>query len=133
MGRFLLWLLLAVVVIGAGFYFYQRNIAAIPVTAADLEKGGSYSDADRSAIRTACANLIKKDTDKVCGCIADKAGEATRYQRMVITAIFQEKPADLVGLAKGLIASGIAPDKMKAAEDSARQLHQDMKASCGAG
>jgi hypothetical protein len=133
MGRFLLWVLLAVIVLVGGFWYYQRNIAAIPVTAADLDKGGSYSDTDRVALRTACANLIKKDTDKVCGCIADKAGEASRYQRMVMTAIFQEKPSDLVGLAKGLIAAGVSSDKMTAAENDAKQLHQDMKASCGAG
>ena len=133
MGRILRWLLLALVIAGVAFYFYQRNIAAVPVSAADLEKGGAYSDAEKSTLKTACANLVKKDSDKVCGYIADKAGEASHYQRMVMTAMFQEKPADVIGLAKGLIASGIPAVKMKAAEEDAKKLHQDMKTTCGAG
>ena len=69
MVRFLTIVLLLLVLLGVGFYFYQRNIAAVPVTAADLEKGGATA-AERTALTTACAARIKKDRDKVCGCIA---------------------------------------------------------------
>ena len=133
MGRFLRWLLVALVVAGVAFYFYQRNIAAVPVAASDLETGGTFTDDEKSALKTACVNLIKKDSDKVCGCITDKAAAFSHFDRMVMTATFQEKVSDIVGITKGLIASGIPADKIKAAEEAGKQHFSDLKTTCGAG
>ncbi len=133
MGRILKILLLAIIALGGAFYLYQRNITAIPVTAADIEKGGSFSVDERASMKNACTARIKKDADKVCGCIADKAAtEVSRFDRLVITASFQEKLADIVGLTKGLVASGIPADKVKAAEDGAKARVKDIMKSCNA-
>ena len=133
MGRFINFLLLAIVALGIGFYLYQRNIAPVPVSAADLEKGGTFSSDERVALIAACTARIKKDSDKVCGCISDKVTtEFSRFDRMVITASFQEKLSDIVGLTKGLVQSGIPADKVKEAEDGSKIRVKDMLKSCNA-
>jgi len=133
MGRFLTYLLLALIALGIGFYFYQKNIVAVPVTMGDLEKGGVFTDGDRTALVSACTSRIKKDGDKVCACIADKvATQFTRFDRMVMTATFQEKFADIVALTKGLVTSGIPADTVKTAEDGAKTRIKDMMKTCNA-
>jgi len=132
MGRFLLYLLLALVVIGVGFYIYQRNIAPVPVVASDLDKGGAFSDDEKTGLKTACMAFMKKDPDKVCGCIMDKAGtDFSRFDREIMTATFKEKLSDIVGLTKGLVDSGIPMDKMKAAESDSKQRLSDLMKTCG--
>jgi len=131
MGRFLLWVLLALIVIGGGFWLYQRNIAAVPVVAADLDKGGAFSDAEKASLTTACAAHFKDTADKVCGCLVAKAAtDFSRFDRMIMTATLQEKLSDIVGITKGLIASGIDPDKMKAAESDSRTRVTDLMKTC---
>jgi hypothetical protein len=127
-----MFLVLAIIAIGVAFYLYQRNIAPIPVTAADLDKGGSFSDAEKAALTSACSGAIKKDTDKVCGCLVDKAGtDLSRYERMMMTATFQAKLSDLVAIGKGLIDSGVPADKVKAAEQDGKQRLSDISKACG--
>lgn len=134
MGRIIGYLLLAIVVLGVGFYLYQRNIAAVPVVASDLDKGGAYSDAEKASLKSACADHFKTNTDKVCGCVADKVGAGfSRFDRMILTATMQEKLADIVGITKGLIASGIDPAKMKSAESDSRQRVTDLIKTCNPG
>jgi hypothetical protein len=134
MGRILGWLLAILVVAGVGFYFYQRNIAAVPVVATDLDKGGAYSDAEKASLKAACADHFKTNTDKVCGCVADKAGtDFSRFDRMILTATMQEKVSEIVGITKGLIASGIDPAKMKTVEADARQRVTDLIKTCNPG
>lgn len=133
MGRFLSYILLLLVLAGVGFYFYQRNITPIAVTVSDLEKGGSFSADERAAMKTACMARIKKDGDKTCGCIADKsATEVSRFDRQIITATFQEKLSDVVALSKGLVASGIPVDKVKAAEEGNKARVKEIMKSCSA-
>ena len=133
MGRILKWLLLAIVVAGVAFYFYQRNIQAVPVTAADLDKGGSFTADERATFKTACAARIKKDGDKACQCIEDKvATEFSRFDRLVLTATFQGKLSEIVGITKGLIQSGIPADKVKSAEDGSKTRVQEMLKTCNA-
>ena len=133
MGRFIMFVLLAVVVLGAGFYFYQRNILAVPITATDLEKGGSFSSDERATFKTACAARVKKDSETVCGCIIDKAAtDLSRFDRMVVTASFQERLYDVVGLTKGLVQSGIPVEKVKLAEDGSKARMKDMLKTCSA-
>lgn len=134
MGRFLTYVLLAIILLGVAFYFYQKNIQAIPVTAGDLEKGGNFSDAEKTSLVAACKGWIKKDGDTVCGCISDKvASEFSRFDRQVLTATFQEKLSDIVALTKGLVQSGIPPEQVKAAEDGGKGRIKDMLKSCNAG
>lgn len=133
MGRFLSFVLLAVILLAGGFYLYQRNISAIPVTAADLDKGGSFPADERTAMTSACKTRITKDGDKVCGCIADKsASEISRFDRLVMTATFQGKLSDVVGLSKGLIQSGVSAEKVKAAEDGNKARVKEILKSCNA-
>ncbi len=133
MGRFIQVLLLVIVVLGVGFYVYQRNIAPVPITAADLEKGGNFSSDERATLTSACSARFKKDTDKVCGCIANKVTtEFSRFDRLVITASLQEKLSDIVSLTKGLVQSGIPADQVKNAEDGSRTRVKDMLKTCSA-
>jgi hypothetical protein len=133
MGRFLKWLLLAIVVAGGAFYLYQRNIQPVPVTAADLEKGGSFSVDERTALTAACSTRIKQDGEKACACIADKvATEFSRFDRMVLTATFQGKLAEIVGITKGLVQSGIPAEKVKSAEEGSKARVQEMLKTCKA-
>ena len=133
MRRVFTFLVLAIVVLGTAFYFYQRNIQAVPVTAADLEKGGNYSAGERASLTSACTARIKKDGEKVCGCITDKvATEFSRFDRMLITATFQEKLSDIVAITKGLVQSGIPVDKVKSAEEGGKARMKDMMKTCNA-
>ena len=134
MGRVLTYILLTVVVLGAGFYFYQRNILAVPVTASDLDKGGSFSTDERVTLKAACTARYKKDSETVCSCITDKvATDLSRFDRMVITASLQERLSDVVGLTKGLVQSGIPIEKVKSAEDGSKARMQDVLKTCNAG
>ena len=133
MRRVLTFLVLAIVVLGTSFYFYQRTIQAVPVTGADLEKGGNYSAEERASLTSACTARIKKDGEKVCGCITDKvATEFSRFDRMLITATFQEKLSDIVAITKGLVQSGIPVDKVKSAEEGGKARMKDMMKTCNA-
>ena len=126
-------LVLAIVALSAAFYFYQRNIQAVSVTAADLEKGGTYSAEERASLTSACTARIKKDGEKVCGCITDKvATEFSRFDRMLITATFQEKLSDIVAITKGLVQSGIPVDKVNSAEEGGKARMKDMMKTCNA-
>lgn len=132
MRRVLIFLLLAIIVIGVGFYFYQRNIAPIPVASADLDKGGAFSDAEKATLTSACTAAVKKDTDKACSCVVQKAAtDLSRFERMIATATLQGKVSDIVGLTKGLIDSGIPSDRMKSAEADAKTRITDLTKACG--
>ena len=131
MGRFLTYLFLAIIALGAGFYFYQRNITPLTVTTADIEKGGSFPAEERTALVNACTTRAKQDGPKVCGCIADKAAtELSRFDRLVMTATFQQKLSDIVAAGKGLIASGIPAEKIKTAEDGSKARMKDIMKTC---
>ena len=134
MGRFLTWVLLALVALGVLFYFYQRNIQPVPVAATDLDTGGSFSDGERAAMIAACSAQIKKDGDKACACIADKAAsQISRFDRLVLTATFQDKLSDIVALTKGLVQSGIPAEKVQAAEKGSKERLKSLMAACTAG
>ena len=132
MRRLLMLLLLILIVAGIGFYFYQRNIAPIPVAAADLDKGGAFSDAEKAALSAACTSAVKKDADKICPCIVQKAAtDLSRFERMTATATLQGKLSDVVGLTKGLIDSGIPAERMKLAGSDAKTHITDLSKACG--
>jgi hypothetical protein len=134
MGRFLMYLLIAVIALGVGFYFYQKNIPAASVSLADFEKGGSFADVERADLTSACVARFSKDGDKICGCMADKAAtELSRYDRMMLTAVFKHKAlSEGVALLKGMIAAQIPQEKLKAAEDGATTRIKEMWKTCSA-
>lgn len=134
MGRFLTYLLLAVIVLGGAFYFYQKNIPAASVSLSDFDKGGSFSAAERADMTAACTTRFTTDGPKICGCMADKSStELSRYDRMMLTAVFKKKTlSEGVALAKGMVAAQIPPDKLKAAEDGAGTRIKEMWKTCSA-
>ena len=132
MRRLLTFLLLAIIALGIGFYFYQRNIAPIPVVASDLDKGGAFSDAEKTALSAACTAMVTKDAATVCGCLTTKAAtDLSRFERMIATATLQKKLSDVVGITKGLIDSGIDSAKVKAAESDAKGRITGLTKTCG--
>ena len=60
MGRFIRILLVALVVLAGSFYLYQRNIAAVPVSAADLDKGGTFTTEEQSSLTAASRHGSRK-------------------------------------------------------------------------
>ena len=131
MRRFLVVTLLVVLALGGGFFLYQRNIVAVPVTAIDLEKGGSYSSDERASFKASCLARVKSDAEAVCGCLNEKMGtELSRFDRLLVTASFQEKLSDIVGLTKGLVQSGVPAEKVKTAEDAGRVRMKEMLKVC---
>lgn len=134
MGRFLMFLLLAVIALGTGFYFYQKNIPAASVSLADLDKGGSFSDAERADMRNSCTARFTTDGPKICGCMTDKAAtELSRFDRTMLTAVFKRKSlSEGVALVKGMVAAQLPADKVKAAEDGASTRIKEMWKTCSA-
>ena len=113
LGWLLLLLLVVAIAGGAWIYFYQKNVEAIPVALADLEKGGTYTPADRDAILNACnvsaSGKLKNAIS--CECIADKAGtDLSRMERLILAPLLTGESSKLLavttGLTKGLIALG---------------------------
>lgn len=133
MARLAKLMLLATVVLGAVFFYYVRNVTAVPLTAADLDRGGRYTTEERATLKSACVAQTQKDAEQVCGCVVDKAAtDVSRFDRLVLTATYRQKLADVVALSKGLAESGIARAKVKAAEDESRARVRDMLKACNA-
>lgn len=85
-GRILLGLLALLLVLGFFGYRWAAKIEPTAMTAADLDKGGDFSAEEKSAFTASCTTRIKKDADKTCGCLADKAAtEFSRFERLTMT------------------------------------------------
>ncbi len=133
MARLVKLMLLATVVMGAAFYIHLRNIAALPVALADLDKGGAFSAEERSTLKAACVARTRTDAERACGCLVDKAGsELSRFDRMVMTATFQQRLADVVALSRGLSQSGVARAQLKSVETDSRARVRDVMKACNA-
>lgn len=132
LGRILLILLALILVIGFFGYRWAAKIAPMPMTAADLEKGGAFSEEEKSAFTAACTSRIKKDADKTCGCLADKAAtDFSRFERLAMTASFEASPAKMVAIVKGLVDAGVPKDKVEAARDGSKERINGLMKSCG--
>ena len=131
-GRIFLILLAVVLALGFFGYRWAAKIQPTAMTAADLEKGGTFSEEEKSAFTAACATRIKKDADKTCGCLADKAAtEFSRFERLTMTASFEASPAKMVAIVKGLADAGVPKDKLEAVRDGSKERINGLMKSCG--
>ena len=131
-GRILLSLLALLLVLGFFAYRWAAKIEPMAMTAADLDKGGNFSAEEKSAFTAACTSRVKKDADKTCGCLADKAAtEFSRFERLTMTASFERSPAKMVAIVKGLIDAGVPKDKVDAAHNGSKERITGLMKSCG--
>ena len=74
---------------------------------------------------------IEKRADS-CTCIADKAGtELSRFLRLILTATLEGSYNKIVGVTKGLMASGVPEDKARAMEKEADGRFDALMQACG--
>jgi hypothetical protein len=132
LGRILLILLALFLVLGFFGYRWVARIEPMAMTAADLDKGGNFSAEEKSAFTAACTARIKKDADKTCACLADKAAtEFSRFERLAMTASFEVSPAKMVAVVKGLVDAGVPKDKVEAVRDGSKERIKGLMKSCG--
>jgi hypothetical protein len=130
--KILLILLALLLVLGFFGYRWVARIEPMAMTAADLDKGGNFSAEEKSAFTAACTARIKKDADKTCGCLADKAAtEFSRFERLTMTASFEASPTKMVAIVKGLIDAGVSKDKIDAADKGGKERIKGLMKSCG--
>lgn len=133
------WVLIVfsvVFVIGAaivgGFFYWASGVPGVEVTEADLAVGGSYPPEERQAIIDACNKRPEVKNKDSCTCIADRAGtEASRFERLVLTATLEGSPTKVVAITKGLIAGGVAEEKTKVLEDESKKRFETVMKACG--
>ena len=131
-GRILSSLLALLLVLGFFAYRWAAKIEPMAMTAADLDKGGNFSAEEKSAFTAACTSRVKKDADKTCGCLADKAAtEFSRFERLTMTASLEGSPAKMVAIGKGLIDAGVPKDKLEAVRNGSKEHIKDLMKSCG--
>jgi hypothetical protein len=123
-------------VIGAafvgGFFYWASGVPSVAVTEADLAVGGSYTPEERQALIDACTKRPEVKNKDSCTCIADRAGsEASRFERLVLTATLEGSPTKVVAITKGLIASGVAEEKTKELQDKSKKRFENVMKACG--
>jgi hypothetical protein len=127
-------LLLAVLAVIIGGYYWASTVESVKLTADDLKVGGTYPPEERQALLDACRKNMKVAADEkgACACIADKAGtDFSRFERLVLTAGFEGSPTKIVALTKGLIESGLPQAEVDAMEADSKKRIEDMTNSCG--
>jgi hypothetical protein len=125
-------IILLLIGIGVGFFFWAKNIEGVKLTAADLQPGGSYSAEERQAFVTACAKQSKAGADeKACACVADKAAtDMSRFERLLLIAGFEMSPSKVVALIKGATDSGIEKADADAIEAKAKERIKGALEAC---
>jgi hypothetical protein len=135
------WVLVVVgilfLIVGAGLVgalYWASTVESVPVTAADLEPGGSYPPAEKQALLDACNKQNADKPTDACACIADKAGtELSRFLRLILTATMNKNATELVALSKGLVGSGVPPEKAQGIEKEANARFEGLSQACGLG
>ncbi len=115
-----------------GVLYWASGVPTVQVTEADLAVGGSYPPEEKQALLDACNGRdIEKRADS-CTCIADKAGtELSRFLRLILTATLEGSYNKIVGVTKGLMASGVPEDKARAMEKEADGRFDALMQACG--
>ncbi|MFA5901639.1 MAG: hypothetical protein WC829_21275 [Hyphomicrobium sp.] len=115
-----------------GLYYWASGIESVHVTEADLAIGGSYPPAERQALIDACERRsVSKRTDS-CTCLADRAGtDLSRFLRLVLTASLEGSATKVIAITKGLMQSGVAPEKVDELEKSSKQRFETIMQACG--
>jgi len=127
-------LLLVIIAVVAGGFYWVSTVESVKVTAADLEVGGSYEADERQALLTSCRKTAESQSSakEACACIADKAGtELSRFERLMFVAGLEVSPTKIVALTKGLIDSGIPEPKVNEMEANSKQRIEGLMESCG--
>lgn len=127
-------LLLVIIAVAAGGFYWVSTVESVKVTAADLEVGGSYAADERQALLASCQKTAESQSSvkESCTCIADKAGtELSRFERLMLVAGLEVSPTKIVALTKGLIDSGIPEAKVNEMEANTKQRIEGLMESCG--
>lgn len=115
-----------------GFIYWASTVESVKVTEADLAVGGSYSPEERQALLDACNRRAKSENKDSCTCIADRAGtDASRFERLILTATLEGSPTKIVAITKGLIDSGVPQEKSEALEKDSEKRFDSLMKVCG--
>lgn len=115
-----------------GIYYWADSVPSVKVTEADLAIGGSYPPEERVALLAACNKRNVNKRPDSCTCIADKAGtDLSRFLRLVLTASLEGSATRIVAITKGLMESGVAPEKVDGVEKESEQRFEAMMKACG--
>ena len=126
-------LFIAFMAVVIGGYYWASTVEGVKLTAADLEVGGPYPPEERQALLGACqkSGIAGADANS-CTCVADKAGsQSSRFERLAVTAALESNATMIMALTKGLIASGIAKDKVEAMEKDSKGRIDGLLKTCG--
>ena len=127
------WVLIVFGGLALVFVVWVSTVETAKLTAADFEAGGTYPAEERQALFNACnGSWVNKSFDEtICTCIADKAeSEYSRFARLLSVMVLEGSPAKFVALVKGIIFSGVAPEKITAARLRARQQMKAVMSWC---
>ena len=126
-------LFIAFMAVVIGGYYWASTVKSLKLTAADLDVGGSYPPEERQALLGACQKSgVAGANASSCTCVADKAGsQSSRFERLAVTAALESNATMIMALTKGLIASGVAKDKVEAMEKDSKARVDGLLKSCG--
>jgi hypothetical protein len=126
-------LFIAFMAVVIGGYYWASTVESVKLTAADMEVGGPYPPDERQALLGACQKSGVAGADaNACTCVADKAGtEASRFERLMVTAVLEANATMVMALTKGLIASGVSPEKVEAMDKDSKGRIDGLLKSCG--
>lgn len=125
-------LFLAVCAAAIGIVYWADSIPSVQVSEADLAPGGSYPPEEKAALLEACNKRNVSKREDSCACIADRAGtELSRFLRLVLTASLEGSASKIVAVTKGLMASGVPPEKVDAVEKESEQRFEALMQACG--
>jgi hypothetical protein len=125
-----LFIVIAAALFGLGYW--ASGVESVKMTAADLEVGGSYPPEEKQALVAACEKSRGADSSTQCACIADRAGtEFSRFERLIFTASLEHSATKIVAVTKGLIESGVSPDRAQELERNASQRFDGLMQACG--
>jgi hypothetical protein len=126
-------LFIAFMAVVIGGYYWASTVESVKLNAADMEVGGPYPSDERQALLGACqkSGVAGADTT-ACTCVADKAGtEASRFERLMVTAVLEANATMVMALTKGLIASGVSAEKVEAMDKDSKGRIDGLLKSCG--
>lgn len=125
-------LFLAMAAAAIGVLYWASSIESVAVTEADLAIGGNYPPEEKQALLDACTRRNVAKREDSCTCIADRAGtELSRFLRLVLTASLEGNASKIVAITKGLMASGVPPEKVDAIEKDSQQRFEGLMQACG--
>lgn len=115
-----------------GVLYWASSVESVKVTEADLAIGGSYPPEEKEALIAACNKRNVNKRPDSCTCIADKAGtDLSRFLRLIFAASLEGSATRIVAITKGLMESGVAPDKVNAVEKESEQRFEALMQACG--